>query len=81
MILLKSVYVMTNYGNLFADDFTYWFIETFFISYQFQMYIYYRYAPDGKKLLFYLMLMSVYISIHLNLLENGLWTLYKRYFI
>ena len=36
--LLKSMYVMTNYGKLFADELTEWLLEAVFI-------LYYKYAP------------------------------------
>ena len=42
------MYGITNSGNLFADEFTYWLIEAGFIQSQFQMSIYYNYTPDGK---------------------------------
>ena len=66
--LLKSVYGMTNSGKLFFDELTYWLLQAGFIQYQCQMSIYYKSAPDGSKILFYLMLMTVYIGILLNLL-------------
>ena len=47
--LLKSVYGMTNFGNLFADELTEWLLEAGFIQSQCQMSIYYKYAPDGSK--------------------------------
>ena len=47
---LKYMYGMTNSGKLFDDEFTEWLIESVFIKYQFQMYIYYKYAPDGTKI-------------------------------
>ena len=72
---MKSMYVMTNSGKLFADDLTEFFIKVGFILSQFHMFIYYKYAPGGKKLLFYLMFMIVSIRIHLNILDNGLWIL------
>ena len=43
------MYGMTNSENLFADDFIDWLIEAGFIQYQFQMYIYYKYASDGSE--------------------------------
>ena len=70
-ILMKYIYGMTNSGKLFADELTEWLIESLFIQYQLQMSIYYKYAPDGTKTLFYLMLMIVSICIHLKLLGNG----------
>ena len=48
--LLKSMYGMTNSGKLFADELTEWLIEEGFMQSQFQMYIYYKYAPDGSKI-------------------------------
>ena len=48
--LLKSMYGMTNSGKLFADELTEWLLEAFFIKSQFQMSIYYNYAPDGSKI-------------------------------
>ena len=40
---------MTNSGKLFADELTECLLEAVFIQYQFQMSIYYKYAPDGSK--------------------------------
>ena len=50
LILLKSMYGMTNYGKLFADELTEWLLEAGFIQSQWQMSIYYKYAPDGSKI-------------------------------
>ena len=46
---------MTNSGKLFADELPEWLLEACFIQYQWQMSIYYKYAPDGSKtvILFY----------------------------
>ena len=41
---------MTNSGKLFADELTEQLIEEGFIQSQFQMSIYYKYAPYGSKL-------------------------------
>ena len=49
--LLKSMYGMTNSGKLFADDLTDWLIEEGFMQSQCQMSIYYKYAPDGSKII------------------------------
>ena len=49
LILLKSMYVMTNSGKLFAYELTEWFLESGLIQSQCQMYIYYNYAPYGTK--------------------------------
>ena len=48
--LLKSMYGMTNYGKLFADELTEWLIKEGFVQSQCQMSIYYKYAPDGSKI-------------------------------
>ena len=48
--LLQSVYGMTNSGKLFADELTEWLIEEGFMQSQCQMSIYYKYAPDGSKI-------------------------------
>ena len=48
--LLKSMYVMTNYWNLFANELTEWLLEAGFIQSQCQMSIYYKYTPDGSKM-------------------------------
>ena len=47
---MKSMYGMTNSGKLFADELTEWLIEEGFIQSQWQMSIYYKYAPDGYKM-------------------------------
>ena len=48
--LLKSMYGMTNSGKLFFDELTEWLIEEGFMQSQCQMSIYYKYAPDGSKI-------------------------------
>ena len=48
--LFKSIYGMTNSGKLFADELTEWLIEEGFMQSQCQMSIYYKYAPDGSKI-------------------------------
>ena len=52
LILLKSMYGMTNSGNLFSNGLTEWLLEADFIQSQCQMFIYYKYAPYGKKIVF-----------------------------
>ena len=47
LILLKSMYGMTNSGKLFADELTEWLLEAGLIQSKIQMSIYYKYAPDG----------------------------------
>ena len=44
------MYGMTNSGKLFADDLTEWLLESGFIQSQYQMFIYYKYAPDRSKI-------------------------------
>ena len=48
--LLKSMYGMTNSGKLFSDELTEWLIEEGFMQSQCHMSIYYKYAPDGSKI-------------------------------
>ena len=72
---MKYMYAITNPIKLFDDDLNKWLIESGFIKYQFQMSIYYKYAPDEKKLFLNLILMIASIGIHMKLLENGLWKL------
>ena len=44
------MYDMTNTGKFFADELTEWLLEADFIQSQCQMSIYYKYAPDGSKI-------------------------------
>ena len=44
------MYGMTNSGKLLSDQLTAWLIKEGFIQSQFQMSIYYKYAPDGSKI-------------------------------
>ena len=41
---------MTNSGKLFADELTEWLLEVGFIQSKCHMPIYYKYAPDGSKI-------------------------------
>ena len=41
---------MTNSGKLFSDELTECLLESGSIQYQCQMSIYYKYAPDGTKI-------------------------------
>ena len=68
--LLKSMYSMTNSGNFFSDELTEWLLEACFIPSQCQMSIW-----MDLKLLFYVMLMTVYIGMQMKILENGVWIL------
>ena len=47
---MKSMYGMTNYGELFSGDLTELLLEAGFIQYQCQMSIYYKYEPHGTKI-------------------------------
>ena len=49
--LLNSMHGMTNSGKVFADELTEWLLEAGFIQSQCQMSIYYKYAPDGSKII------------------------------
>ena len=44
------MYGMNNSGKLFAGDLKEWLLEAGFIQSQFQMSIYYKYAPYGTKI-------------------------------
>ena len=48
--LLNSMYGMTNSGKLFSDELIEWLNEEGFMQSQCQMSIYYKYAPDGSKI-------------------------------
>ena len=47
---LNSMYDMTNYRKMFADELTEWLIEVGFIQSQCQMSIYYKYVPYGSRI-------------------------------
>ena len=63
------MYELNNYGKLFSDELKEWLLEAGFIQYQFQMSIYYKYAPYGKTYILNNMLIIVSIGIHQKLLE------------
>ena len=70
--LLKYMYGVDNSGRLFARELIDWLSnEEGFKKSQFQISIYYKYAPDETKIVFYLMLIILSIGIHLKVLENG----------
>ena len=50
MRLLKAMFGMTKSGKLFADELTEWLLESGFIQSQCQISIYYKYLPDGSKI-------------------------------
>ena len=67
------MYGMTNYRKVFSDELTEWLLKAGFIQSPCQMSIYYKYALDGRNIVFLnITLMTVYIGILLKLLENGL---------
>ena len=47
LILVKSIYGITNYVRLSANELIELLIESGFVKSQYQMYIYYNYVPDG----------------------------------
>ena len=49
--LKNSIYLMTNYGNLFSDELTNWLMDkSGFNQSKCQISIYYKYSPDGSRL-------------------------------
>ena len=44
------MYVINNSGKLFADELTECLLEVGFIQSQYQMSLYYKYAPYGKSI-------------------------------
>ena len=44
------MYGMTNSGKLFADDLTEWLVKEGFVHSQCKISIYYKYVPDGSKI-------------------------------
>ena len=60
------MYGMTNSVKLFSDELIEWLIEEGFMQSKCQMSIYYKYAPDGSKIVFYLMLMIVSTGIQIE---------------
>ena len=44
------MYGMSNSGKMFSDEVTEWLIKEGFVQSQCQMSIYYKYAPDGSKI-------------------------------
>ena len=70
-ILLKFMYVINNSVKLFSGELIDWLVnDSGFKHSQLHMSISYKYAPDGTKNIFYLILMIIYIGIHLKLLLN-----------
>ena len=75
LILLKSIYGMTNSGELFSDDLSEWLLEAGFIRYQCQIYIYYKYAPYGTKIVILSYVDYCVYWYTYEALGNGLWIL------
>ena len=72
------MYGMTNSGKLFEDVLKELLHEAGLIQYQYQMSIYYKYAPDGTK---NLVLSYVYDCVYWynsEALRKKLWILYER---
>ena len=80
--LLKYMYGMTNSSKLFSDELLEWLIEEGFIQSQCQMSIYYKYSPDGSKIV---VLSYVYDFVYWYTNEDlGKWfvdTLGKRFHV
>ena len=55
------MYGMTKSVKLFADDLTEWLLEAGFVQSQFQMSIYYKYAPNVTRIVIKFMLITVYM--------------------
>ena len=66
---------MTSSGNLFSDELTEWLLEAGFIQSQFQMSIYYKYAPDGSKIVILSYVDDCVHWYNSEALVNGLWLL------
>ena len=69
---LKSMYGITNSGNLFSDKLTEWLIQSGFICPKWQISTYYEYAPYGTQ---NFVIANVDDSVYwytYKLLENGL---------
>ena len=73
--LLNSMYGMTNAGKLFADELPEWSLEAGLSNINVRCLSVISMHQMEQKLLYYIMLMTVYIGILLKLLENGFWTL------
>ena len=79
LILLKSMYGMTNSGKLFADELIEWLLKADFIQSKCQMSIYYKYAPDGSKIVVLSYVYDCFYWYTNYILENGLLIPWKRY--
>ena len=77
--LLKSMYSMTKYGNLFADYLTECFIDAVLFNLNVRCLYIINMNQTEQRLLFYLMLMTVSIGILLKLLKMVFENLRKRF--
>ena len=76
------MYGMTNYGKLFAGELTEWLLEAGLIKSQCQMYIYYKYAPYGSKIVVLSYVDDcVYWYTNEYILENVFLILWERGFM
>ena len=76
---IAAGYMGSCFGKLFADELTEWFLEEGFIQSQFQMSIYYKYSPDGSKIVV-LSYVDDYVYWYTNeYLGNGLLILWEIY--
>ena len=70
--LLESKYGNSNSRHLFADELKECWLGAGFIQYQYQMSFYYKYAPDGAKIIVPSYVRDFLYWYTLKLLENGL---------
>ena len=75
LILLKSMYGMTNYGKLFLVSQKNSYLKQLLSNMNVRCLSIISMHQMDQKLLYYPMLMTVYIGIHLRLLGNGFWIL------
>ena len=72
LILLKSMYGMTNSGKLFPDELTELLLKAGFLQSQCQMSIYYKYAPFGTNIVVLSYVVDCVYWYASESLENGL---------
>ena len=72
---LKSMYGINNSGKLCADKLIEYFLESGFIQSQYQMSIYYNYAPYGPNILVLSYVDSFVYWYKSESFGNGLWML------
>ena len=75
------MYGMTNSGKFFADELTEWLLEAGFIQTQFQISIYYKYAPDESKIILSYVDDCVYWYINEDIGKWFVDTLGKRFHV